>query len=144
MEFWTVFGLCCIDGEFRTRALKQLGRVRLGEDNQAGGSRDIIVPASAMKKMSDFIKREGFRLNRFEIGELVRILTIPSVPQLMESLEHWSCCEFPCAVGRSHKHSYDHKTRESEHVDRTKPNEHLMAYKKEMRKKKSARSGSAR
>jgi hypothetical protein len=62
MEFWAVVGLACLDHVF----LHQLRAA--GEESE------------------DVVREYGFRLSRWEMGELKRIMSIPGLPDTMHSI----------------------------------------------------------
>lgn len=62
MEFWAVIGLACLDHVF----LQQL---------QEHG-----------ENVEETIREYGFRLSRFELGELRRIMRVPGIPAKMHSI----------------------------------------------------------
>jgi hypothetical protein len=136
MAFWTVFGLCCIDGNFRNRIVKVVTRLRIdATEENPDGTHNVVVPALSLKRLNDFLKGEGFLLSGYELGELARILSIREVPMLMESVELWSCCEFPCRVAQTYRDDYDYKSRESKHIDRGSKtaNKRVLEYKRGIR-----------
>jgi len=62
MEFWAVVGLACLDHVF-------LNQLRENWDN-----------------MEETVREYGFRLSRWEMGELKRIMRIPAIPAAMQSI----------------------------------------------------------
>jgi hypothetical protein len=105
VEFWAVIGLACLDRTF------------LNELKEHAPDVDATI------------REYGFRLSRFEMGELKRVLRIPVVLQNMESICHiaweialndpepcaWSAATSKIHDPRDHVHPYvnDPKVEES-------------------------------
>ncbi len=62
MEFWALVGLACLDHVF-LQQLKEHGH-----------------------KVEETIREYGFRLSRWEMGELKRIMRVPGIPDKMHSI----------------------------------------------------------
>lgn len=66
IEYWAVIGLASLDSTFRS-TLKE--KATLGQD-----------------AVEQFLKEEGFRLSRYENGEVTRLLRISGVVEAMTKL----------------------------------------------------------
>jgi hypothetical protein len=90
IEYWAVIGLACLDDEFR-EALED----KIENDAEFEG----------------YLKDQGFRLSRYEVGEVKRLIGIPEVIQGMDQIYRREWNQFiSCLTAKSPDPTYKHPT----------------------------------
>jgi hypothetical protein len=90
IEYYAVIGLACLDDEFRDALEKGKGNIR---------------------SIEKLMKAYGFRLSRYETGEVARLMNIPTVVEGMKNTYDSQWDELcPCLTAMTHADDYSHPT----------------------------------
>ncbi|HWQ33661.1 MAG TPA: hypothetical protein VNQ79_12480 [Blastocatellia bacterium] len=90
IEYWAVIGLACLDDEFR-KALE--------------GKKEKDA------EFEGYLKDQGFRLSRYEVGEVKRLIGIPEVIQGMDLIYRFEWNQFiSCLTAKLPDEKYKHPT----------------------------------